>query len=173
MNTLYSYLKTYWKLCLVVLGFALVNQVFSLIDPLIFRHIIDDYASKPEAYTSREFFNGVALLLLLAIGVVFVSRVAKNLQDYYLNMVAQRSGADMYQEGVKHSLELPYEVFEDQRSGETLGILQKARTDAQAYLSQLINIVFISVIGFVFVSIADCWRNSRACRLYDRVAPQH
>ena len=153
MQTLYSYLKKYWKLCLAVLALAIVNQVFSLLDPLIFRHIIDDYATKPEAYTRADFFTGVGWLLLLAIGIVFVSRVAKNFQDYYLNKVTQRSGADMYQAGVKHSLELPYEVFEDQRSGETLGLLQKARTDAERYLTQLINIVFISVIGFIFVTI--------------------
>lgn len=153
MHTLYSYLKKYWKLCIAVLVLAIVNQVFSLLDPLIFRHIIDDYATKPEAYSRADFFEGVIWLLLLAIGIVFVSRVAKNFQDYYLNMVTQRSGADMYQAGVKHSLELPYEVFEDQRSGETLGILQKARLDAEKYLSQLINVVFISVIGFIFVTI--------------------
>ncbi|MDQ3076338.1 MAG: ABC transporter ATP-binding protein/permease [bacterium] len=153
MNTLYSYLKKYWKLCLAVLFFASINQVFSLIDPLIFQRIIDEYATKPEAYTSAEFFNGVIKLLLLAIGIVFVSRIAKNFQDYYLNMVTQRSGADMYQSGVRHSLLLPYEVFEDQRSGETLGVLQKARLDAEKYLNLLINIVFISIIGFIFVSI--------------------
>ncbi len=153
MQTLYSYLKKYWKLCLLVLLFASINQVFSLIDPLIFQRIIDEYATRPEAYTSVEFFHGVIKLLLLAIGIVFVSRVAKNLQDYYLNMVTQRSGADMYQSGVRHSLLLPYEVFEDQRSGETLGILQKARTDAEKYLGLLINIVFISLVGFIFVSI--------------------
>ena len=153
MNTLYSYLKKYWKLCLAVLLLAIVNQVFSLLDPLIFRHIIDDYATKPEAYSRADFFNGVIWLLVLAIGIVFISRVAKNFQDYYLNMVTQRSGADMYQAGVKHALELPYEVFEDQRSGQTLGILQKARTDAERYLTQLINIVFISIIGFIFVTI--------------------
>jgi ATP-binding cassette subfamily B protein len=153
MKTLYLYLKKYWKLCVAVLALATINQVFSLIDPLIFQRIIDEYASHPEAYTSAEFFFGVIKLLLLAIGVVFVSRVAKNLQDYYLNMVTQRSGADMYQSGVRHSLLLPYEVFEDQRSGETLGVLQKARTDAEKYLGLLINIVFISLIGFIFVSI--------------------
>ncbi len=153
MNTLYVYLKKYWKLCLGVLALATVNQVFSLIDPLIFRHIIDDYATRPESYTSAEFFRGVINLLLLAIGIVFVSRVAKNFQDYYLNMVTQRAGSDMYQDGVKHSLELPYEVFEDQRSGETLGILQKARADAEKYLGLLINVVFVSIIGFIFVSI--------------------
>lgn len=153
MKFLYAYLKKYWKYCLLVLGLATINQVFSLIDPLIFRRIIDEYASKPEVYTSEQFFGGVITLLLYAIGIVLVSRVAKNFQDYYLNMVTQRAGADMYQSGVRHSLELPYEVFEDQRSGETLGILQKARMDAEKYLNLLINVVFVSVIGFVFVTI--------------------
>jgi len=153
MKTLYSYLKKYWKLCLGVLVLASVNQIFSLVDPMIFQRIIDDYATKPELYTRAQFFSGVIKLLLLAVGVVFVSRIAKNFQDYYLNMVTQRSGADMYQAGVKHALELPYETFEDQRSGETLGILQKARADAEKYLNLLINIVFISVVGFIFVSI--------------------
>lgn len=153
MQILYTYLRKYWKLCLLVLVLALINQVFTLIGPLIFRHVIDDYASKFSQYSSAEFFSGVGVLLLIAIGVTFVSRVAKNFQDYYLNMVTQRSGADMYQDGVKHSLALPYEIFEDQRSGETLGILQKARADAEKYLAALINIVFISLIGFIFVSI--------------------
>lgn len=153
MAILYGYLKKYWKLCALVLLLATVNQVFSLLDPLIFQRIIDEYASRPGEYTKAEFFRGVIALLLLAIGIVFISRVAKNFQDYYLNMVTQLAGADMYQSGVKHSLALPYEVFEDQRSGETLGILQKARSDSEKYLGALINIVFISVIGFIFVSI--------------------
>ncbi|MDQ5953171.1 MAG: ATP-binding cassette, subfamily bacterial, partial [Patescibacteria group bacterium] len=153
MKFLYAYLKKYWKICLGVFTLATINQVFSLIDPLIFRRIIDEYASKPELYTQQEFFTGVVTLILYAIGIVLISRIAKNFQDYYLNMLTQRAGADMYQAGVKHSLELPYEVFEDQRSGETLGILQKARIDAEKYLNLLINIVFVSIIGFVFVSI--------------------
>jgi ATP-binding cassette subfamily B protein len=153
MKTLYVYLKKYWKLCLGVLVLAAINQVFSLIDPLIFQRIIDQYATKPEAYNSAEFFYGVIKLLLLAIGIVFVSRVAKNLQDYYLNMVTQRSGADMYQSGVKHSLLLPYEVFEDQRSGETLNLLQKARLDSEKLINAAINVTFVSLVGFIFVTI--------------------
>jgi len=153
MRTLYIYLKKYWKLCLVVLVLASVNQVFSLIDPLIFRHIIDDYASKFTEYSSAEFFKGVSFLLLLAVGTAFVSRVAKNFQDYYLNAVTQRSGADMYQTGVKHSLDLPYSVFEDKRSGETLGILQKARTDSEKFIQLFINLAFISFVGLIFVTI--------------------
>jgi ATP-binding cassette subfamily B protein len=153
MNLLKKYLRQYWKLCLLVLVLASINQIFSLLDPLIFRHILDDFATKPDLYTRGEFFRGVGKLLLIAIGVVFVSRVAKNFQDYFLNKVTQKSGADMYQAGIKHSLVLPYEVFEDQRSGETLGILQAARANAQTFLTLLINVVFISVIGFLFVTI--------------------
>jgi ATP-binding cassette subfamily B protein len=153
MQILYSYLKKYWKLCILVLVLAAINQVFSLLDPLIFRHVIDDFASKFSAFTRAEFFRGVSFLLLLAVGAAFVSRVAKNFQDYYLNTITQRAGADMYQSGVKHSLALPYAVFEDKRSGETLGILQKARADAEKYLISFVNVSFISLIGFIFVTV--------------------
>ncbi len=153
MQTLYGFLKHYWKLCVAVVILAAINQVFTLLDPMIFQKIIDNYAMNFNAFTLNEFFRGVSLLLLLVVGVAFVSRVAKNFQDYYLNTVTQRVGADMYQKGVKHSLALPYSVFEDQRSGETLGILQKARQDSVTYLTLLINISLISLVGFVFVTI--------------------
>lgn len=153
MSLLVTYLKKYWKLCVAVLLLATINQVFSLLDPLIFRHIIDEYATNYDAYTLSEFARGVLRLLLLAVGVAFVSRVAKNFQDYFLNEVTQKIGAELYSNGVKHSLALPYVVFEDQRSGETLGILQKVRTDVEKFIASSINITFVSLIGFIFVSV--------------------
>src|SRR3979411_1213406 len=129
MKILYSYLKQYRKLVGLALFLAAVNQVFSLLDPVVFRHVIDDYATKPGQYTEGEFFSGVIGLLGLAVGVAFVSRVAKNFQDYFVNTITLRLGARVYTEGLEHSLQLPYSVFEDQRSGETLDILRKARSD--------------------------------------------
>src|SRR6187455_3826269 len=129
MKLLYSYLRQYRGLIGLALILATINQVFSLLDPLIFRHVIDEYATRFKEYTTAEFFKGVSLLLAAAVGVAFVSRVAKNFQDYYINVVTQRLGAQLYSDGIRHSLELPYSVFEDQRSGETLGRLQKVRTD--------------------------------------------
>ena len=76
-----------------------------------------------------------SLLLGAAVGVAFVSRVAKNFQDYYINVITQRLGAQLYSDGIRHSLELPYSVFEDQRSGETLGKLQKVRTDVEKLIT--------------------------------------
>ncbi len=153
MTLLYSYLKRYWGLLALALVLAATNQIFSLLDPLIFRHVIDRYALRYQDYTTGQFFRGVSLLLAAAVGVAFVSRVAKNFQDYYINVVTQQLGAQLYSDGIRHSLDLPYQVFEDQRSGETLGKLQKVRADVEKLIQQSINVVFTSLVGIVFVVI--------------------
>jgi len=153
MKLLFSYLKEHRAMVALILVLAAVNQIFSLLDPLIFRHVIDDYATRYSEYTTNQFLRGVGLLLAAAVGVAFVSRVAKNFQDYYINVITQRLGARIYSDGIRHSLELPYSVFEDQRSGETLGKLQKVRTDIERLTNSVVNILFISLVGLVFVMI--------------------
>jgi ATP-binding cassette, subfamily B, bacterial len=153
MQLLLTYLKGYWRLVVVALTLATINQTFSLLDPLIFRHIIDGYATRFQEYTTAEFFKGVGLLLGMTVGVAFVSRIAKNFQDYYINVITQRLGAQLYSDGIRHSLQLPYSVFEDQRSGETLGRLQKVRTDVERLISTSINVLFTSLVGIIFVMI--------------------
>ena len=164
MALLVQRLRKYWRLVLLALGLAAVNQVFSLLDPLIFRFIIDRYATKFHQYTTGQFIHGVSLLLAAAVGVAFVSRVAKNFQDYYVNVVTQRTGAELYADGVEHSLSLPYAVFEDQRSGETLGKLQKVRTDVERFITAFVNILFTAVVGIIFVTFY-------AFRVYWLIAP--
>jgi ATP-binding cassette subfamily B protein len=153
MKLLLWYLRPYWRLVLLALLLATVNQVFSLLDPLIFRHVIDEYATRFDQYSTGGFLRGVSLLLLAAVGVAFVSRVAKNFQDYFVSVVTQRLGARLYSDGIRHSLELPYQLFEDQRSGETLGKLQKVRTDVEKLVAAAINIVFQTLVGVVFVVV--------------------
>jgi len=151
VKLLSTYLRNYRGLVGLALTLATINQVFSLLDPLIFRHVIDQYATRFQEYTTGEFFRGVSLLLAAAVGVAFVSRVAKNFQDYYINVITQRLGAQLYADGIRHSLELPYSVFEDQRSGETLGKLQKVRTDVERLIATAINVLFTSLVGIIFV----------------------
>jgi ATP-binding cassette subfamily B protein len=153
MKLLLQYLKNYKGLIFLALLLAAVNQIFSLLDPWIFRKVIDTYVTRYQEYTTEEFFKGAGLLILAAMGVAMVSRIAKNFQDYYVNVITQRLGAKIYSDGLAHSLELPYSVFEDQRSGETLGILQKVRTDSEKLITALINIVFTSLVGVTFVFI--------------------
>ena len=111
MALLAQYLTKYWRIVLLALLLAAVNQIFSLLDPLIFRYVIDGYATKFHQYTIAQFIQGVSLLLAAAVGVAFVSRVAKNFQDYYVNVVTQRTGAQLYADGVERSLSLPYAIF--------------------------------------------------------------
>ncbi len=153
MTLLFAYLREYWRLVALALVLAAVNQIFSLLDPLIFRHVIDEYATRFQDYSTGEFFRGVSVLLAAAVGVAFVSRVAKNFQDYFINVITQRLGARIYSDGIRHSLELPYSVFEDQRSGETLGKLQKVRTDVEKLIQAAINVLFTSLVGIIFVVV--------------------
>ncbi len=154
MKLLLSYLKKYKKIVFLALTLAAVNQSFSLMDPLIAGMMMDrfgvhisDYQNDP----SKKFFTDIMWLLLASIGVAMVSRIAKNFQDYFVNVVVQKTGADMYTDGIAHSLNLPYHVFEDQRSGETLGKLQKVRSDSERFIISFISVVFQTLVGLVFV----------------------
>lgn len=153
MRLLWNYLKNYKGLLSGALVLATINQVFSLADPQIFRIIVDKYASNFDTYTKQEFFQGVVFLLLASIGIAFVSRVAKNFQDYYTNVTTQRLGAKLYADSVTHSFSLPYAVFEDQRSGEFLSKLTSARNDTQKFMNFAIGLVFVSIVGIIFVLI--------------------
>jgi ATP-binding cassette subfamily B protein len=151
MKLLYNYLKRYQKILWLTLGLATVNTVFSLVDPQIFRLIIDNYVSKIGSISEGDFLRGVGLLLLASVTAAFISRVAKNFQQYYENVVTQRVGTELYAHSVTHSFSLPYGVFEDQRSGELLQKLQKARLDAQQLIISFVDVVFVSLVGVAFV----------------------
>ena len=153
MELLFKELKKHKKILIGALVLATINQVFSLLDPQIFRIIIDNYATKAGELTTHEFVTGVLLLLLAYIGIAFVSRTAKAFQDYYVNVITQRVGTNLYAQSVEHAFSLPFSAFEDERSGELLNKLQKARTDSQALIQNMVNILFLSVIGIVFVLI--------------------
>lgn len=153
MRLLWNYLKNYKGLLAGALVLAAINQVFSLLDPQIFRILIDSYVNKFAELTAADYIRGVGLLLLATMGVAFVSRVAKSFQDYYTNVITQRLGAKMYNDSVTHSFSLPYAVFEDQRSGEFLSKLQSARNDSQRLIQLSINTLFFALVGVIFVLI--------------------
>ncbi len=158
MKLLLSYLKNFKWLILLALLFAAINQVFSLFNPYILGNvIIDPYANKAaefrEAGAEGAFIRGITIGLLLIIGAAMVSRIAKAFQDYVVNVVIQKFGATLYTDGLRHALKLPYQDFEDQRSGETLSVLTKARTDCEKFITGFINVLFTTLVGLVFVTI--------------------
>lgn len=154
MEILLQYLKRHWPLAILALVLAAINQCFSLMDPLIAGKMLDRFGLHITDYqnsSTRNFAKDIMWFLLASMGVAMVSRIAKNFQDYFTNVIVQRTGAEMYTDGIRHSLELPYQVFEDQRSGETLGKLQKVRSDSEKFINAFVSIVFQTLVGLVFV----------------------
>lgn len=153
MKLLFKYLSKYKSGVILAFVLAAINQSFSLMDPYFFGKLIDRFAKNPDTYTEMEFLKGAGTLLGAIIGVAMVSRIAKTFQDYVMNSVIQKFGADVFIDGLRHTLKLPFQQFEDQRSGETLSVLQKVRADSEKFITVFINVAFTSVVGIVFVII--------------------
>jgi ATP-binding cassette, subfamily B, bacterial len=155
MQILYSYLKKHKTLLFIALIMAALNICFSLSDSIITGKLMQDCGVGIAKYKGNElgFLKSLGFWLGLSIGAAMISRITKNFQDYFTNLVIQRSGAAMYTDGIKKSLELPYADFEDQRSGETLNKLQKVRIDSEKLITLSISLVFQTIVGFVFVFI--------------------
>ncbi|MBC7412603.1 MAG: ABC transporter ATP-binding protein [Bacteroidia bacterium] len=171
MKLLYIYLKRYWKLVFVALGLATINQCFSLLDPYVTGHLVDEVINKHALLDKNNFMRLAMFWIGCSIGVTMVSRVAKNFQDYVVNVIVQKLGAQVYADGLKHSLELPYSTFEDQRSGETLNILQKVRVDSERLISALVNTMFTSAVGLIFVIIYSWSISWKVSVIYFTAAP--
>ncbi|GAB3017292.1 ABC transporter ATP-binding protein [Niabella terrae] len=167
MRILLHYIKPYKWLVLLALFLASVNQVFSLFAPMISGQLLDLFANHPHHFdkgqtaprTETEYlfggdgYHGLFYFLMLLIGTAMVSRIAKAFQDYFVNVIIQKFGATIFTDGLKHSMRLPYQDFEDQRSGETLSILTKVRTDTEKFITSFINVFFVIIVSVVFVSI--------------------
>lgn len=159
MKILLTYLKPYkWHVALALL-LAGINQTFSMFDPMIFGKLLDQYASHPKIgpdglpRNEEAYIRGISGMLLLLVGTAMVSRIAKAFQDYTVNVIIQKFGAKIFTDGLKHSMRLPYQEFEDQRSGETLSILSKVRTDTEKFIGYVINVLFGIIVAVIFVSI--------------------
>lgn len=167
MKLLLQYLSRYKGLVVLALFLAAINQVFSLLDPYIFgRYIIDPFAKQPDKWTQDEFLKGITVGLLMLVGTAMVSRIAKAFQDYTVNVIIQKFGARIYTDGLRHALRLPFSEFEDQRSGETLSVLQKVRTDTEKFISVFVNVLFATIVGIVFVIIYALSLNSWLVVIY-------
>lgn len=155
MKLLLRYLARYKKIVLAAFGFAIVNQCFSLLDPIIYGKLINLVVNFPKEESAANFVKAAAFLILANISVAMVSRIAKAFQDYTASLVIQRFGADIYVDGLKHSLRMPYNEFEDKQSGATLNILQRVRTDSEKFITSFINVFFTGLVGIVFVLVVS------------------
>lgn len=167
MKTLLHYLKPHKWLLITSLLLATINQVFSLFGPAITGNILDQLVTHPNFFDKEKLiprnlnqflygtdnYHGAFYFLGLLIGTAMVSRIAKAFQDYVVSVITQKFGAHIFTDGLQHSMALPYQEFEDQRSGETLSILTKVREDSVKFITYFINIFFGILVSIIFVSI--------------------
>jgi len=155
MKLLYSYIKQHKILLFFALFLAAINQCFSLCDSIIIGKLMNQCGVGVLNFNHNypSFVKAVIGWLALSLGAAMISRIAKNFQDYYTNIIIQRTGAQMYTDGIKKALQLPYQDFEDQRSGETLGKLQKVKTDCEKFITLSISLIFQSIVGITFVVV--------------------
>ena len=151
MDLIWKYMQPLRWWVVLSLLLAAVAQVLTLVDPLIFGLIIDRYALNPDDRPETELLRGALGWLLVAAGIALAARLARSFQDYVLAMVVQRFGMQIFNDGLRHTLRLSFQEFEDRSSGETMAMLQKVRTDTERFIFAFVNILFSSVVGFGFL----------------------
>ena len=151
MKILWQYLKPYRNLVFAALLLAGVAQILSLYDPIILGRIIDEYTLNPESKSEEDLVRGVLTLLGIALIIALAARLFLSFKDYVMRLVVQKFGMQIFNDGLKQMLRLPYQDFEDQSSGEILSILQKVRNDTERFITSFINILFSSIVGVGFL----------------------
>jgi ATP-binding cassette subfamily B protein len=151
MKILWTYLKNYQGLIAVALVLAGIAQILMLYDPVIFGKIIDGYTQISGDKTEEELIQGVLFWLGIAITIALVAKLVMAFKDYVMRMVVQKFGMQIFNDGLKQTLRLPFTEFEDTSSGEILSILQKVRNDTERFISTSINILFSSLVGIGFL----------------------
>jgi ATP-binding cassette subfamily B protein len=151
MKILWQYFKPYKWWIFLALVLAGLAQILFLYDPVIFGKIVDHYAFNPGTKTEKELINGAVFWLSIAVGIALIARMLMAFRDYVMRLIVQKFGMQLFNDGLRQTLRLSYEEFEDQSSGEILSVLQKVRTDTERFITNFISILFSSIIGIGFL----------------------
>jgi len=151
VKILWKYLSPHRGLIILSLLLATVAQLLNLLDPVIFGKIIDQYATNKNSLPENELIREVVSWLLLALGIAAMARLCKSLQEYILRKAVARFGMHIFNDGLKQTLRLSFQEFEESRSGTTLAVLQKVKTDAERFINSFINVLFSSLVGIGFL----------------------
>ncbi|HYF05955.1 MAG TPA: ABC transporter ATP-binding protein [Patescibacteria group bacterium] len=147
MTKFYRFIKPYLgqekrKIILIFL-FVIASQLLSLIEPVFFAKIIDEYLRDPGAFpSSSEFYQSLMRLVLLWIVVAFGARTFKNLQMYFVETVSDRLGYRVFEKSFAHTLALPMAFHSKFKTGETFRKISKARDDITGLFTVFFDKIF-------------------------------
>ncbi len=159
MKILWNYFKLQKWPVIIALVLASVSQLLSLTDPVIFGKIIDNYATNPKNLSQQELVKGVLYWLSIAIVIAVAARIAKAFQEYFTRKAVQQFGMQIFNDGLKQTLRLSFQEYEEQRSGETVSVLQKVKDDTERFINSFINILFSSIVGMGFLTWYSITKN--------------
>lgn len=161
LRFLWQFVRPDRRTVVMIMVLLIINNGFSLVEPYLFKIVIDKYLTHigdiVQFPTPDSFVRGLMQLLMIWIGVAFISRVAKNFQDYFTTMVADRSGIRVFNHGFRHILELSMDYHESKKTGEVMRKLTKAREDitklikimSDKILQNSSTILFVIVFSFI------------------------
>lgn len=151
MKILWKYLRPQRWLIFFSLLLAAGAQLLNLVDPVIFGNIIDNYATNKNHLDEQDLIRGITSWLLLALGIAVLAKLCKAVQEYITRKAVAGFGMHIFNDGLKQTLRLSFQEFEESRSGTTLSILQKVKTDAERFINSFINVLFSSLVGVGFL----------------------
>src|ERR1044072_3545260 len=151
MKVLWKYMKPHRLLIALSLLLAAGAQLLNLLDPVIFGKIIDRFATNRYNLPENELIPGIIYWLLIALGIAGLAKLLKSSQEYITRKTVARFGMNVFNDGLKQTLRLSFQEFEESRSGTTLSVLQKVKTDAERFINSFINVLFTSFVGIGFL----------------------
>ncbi|HEV7238561.1 MAG TPA: ABC transporter ATP-binding protein [Thermoanaerobaculia bacterium] len=151
MKLVVTHSLRHWRALAGAFALATVNQILLLADPQILRMIVDRYVMHIAELPRDTFIRGVLWLVAASVGIAMLARIARNFQDYTINVISRRVGAQLYASSLAHSLLLPFRVYEDRRSGELLHTMQRARLDAEQSVTSAVRL-YIGGLGMTAVT---------------------
>jgi ATP-binding cassette subfamily B protein len=151
MKILWKYLQPHRNLIFLALLLAGIAQLLTLIDPIIFGKIIDQYATNKNNLAEKELLSEILYWLSAALAIGILARLSKAAQDYITRKAVAGFGMSIFNDGLKQTLRLSYQEFEESRSGTTLSVLQKVKTDCERFINSFINVMYSSLIGVGFL----------------------
>ena len=160
MALFWNYLKPYRNLIILALVLAAAAQLLALLDPVIFGHIIDQYATNKNHLSEPQLVHGIFYWLLIALSIAVISKGLKSLQEHLTRKTVARFGMQVFNDGLKQTLRLSFQEYEESRSGTTLSVLQKVKTDAERFINAFVTVLFSSLVGVAFLiyySLSKNW----------------
>lgn len=145
------YLRGHERTLFGALLFALISQIFLMMDPLILRHVLDQYVLRRSDFSPHGFLLRVIFWLSLILVAALIAWVARGFQTQSVCSLAQRVSNQIYSDGMSHSLEISYAELEQRRSGDTMSQLQRTRREVELFLTSAVNVLFTSLVGLAFV----------------------